>query len=458
VSYAWSPDGKRIALVVAPSAEPAEINSFEKLVVMSAADGGDLRELDHGDGKTAFTIRGLAWSPDSRQLAYTVTARGGLSHFDELRVRALDGAAPTDIAARRDLELTGLVWSGDGKSLIASVQAHTASKLYRFSLDGRAAKEIAIGRRVLFGLDGDRAGRYLVAASSTPTTPVDPTVIDVERGTVTQVASINPQVAEWTVARNEVVTWTNREGVALEGVLTVTGEAREGAPPPLIVIPHGGPDASSLEGFNSWAQFFAARGYSVFEPNYRGGLGYGRPFYEANRGRLGEIEFADIESGVDALIGAGKADRARLFFAGWSWGGYLSAWTLGHSERYRAFMVGAGVIDVVVQYVTSDINHGPAADWEYKGRPWQQPDTFEHSNPARALARARVPTLVIHGEADDRVPFINGQILYRALRDSGTPVTFWAYPREPHGFQEPAHSEHLLATWAAFFDEQLAAK
>jgi dipeptidyl aminopeptidase/acylaminoacyl peptidase len=63
-----------------------------------------------------------------------------------------------------------------------------------------------------------------------------------------------------------------------------------------------------------------------------------------------------------------------------------------------------------------------------------------------------------HGESDERVPFINGQILYRALRDSGTPVTFWAYPREPHGFQEPAHSEHLLETWAAFFDQQLAAK
>ncbi|MGH9887278.1 MAG: alpha/beta hydrolase family protein, partial [bacterium] len=128
-----------------------------------------------------------------------------------------------------------------------------------------------------------------------------------------------------------------------------------------------------------------------------------------------------------------------------------------HTQRYRAFMVGAGVIDVVVQYVTSDINHGPSADWEFKGRPWSEPDAFERANPARSLASARAPTLIIHGENDSRVPFVNGQILYRALRDRGVDVTFWAYPREPHGFQEPAHTEHFLELWGAFFDQQLAA-
>jgi dipeptidyl aminopeptidase/acylaminoacyl peptidase len=474
VSYAWSPDGKRLALVVAPSAEPVEACCFHKLVVVSAADGSGARVLDQGAGPepargadqradqgaepTPFIIRGVAWSPDSRQLAYAVTSRGGLSHFDELRVRVADGSHATDVAAKLDLELTGLAWAGDARSLIASATVRTVTRLYRLPLDGRGVQEIPIGKRVLSGLEGDRAGRFLVTAASTPAVPAEPTVIDVEHGTAAPVASLNPQLADWTIARNEVVRWNNREGVALEGVLTVTGDARDGTPPPLVVLPHGGPDWASSEGFHAWAQFFAARGYSVFEPNYRGGLGYGRPFYEANRGRFGEIELADIESGVDALIASGKADRARLFYAGWSWGGYLSAWTLGHTDRYRAFMVGAGVVDVVVQYATSDINHGVTADWEYKGRPWHNPEAFEHPNPARALASARAPTLILHGEGDERVPFVNSQILYRALRDRGTPVTFWAYPREPHGFQEPAHSEHLLATWAAFFDEQLAAK
>ncbi|HSR98946.1 MAG TPA: S9 family peptidase [Kofleriaceae bacterium] len=455
VRFAWSPDGKRVAMVVSTSSDPLEAFVHHKLVVADA-DGANPRTLDQGDPDKPFVIPQISWSPDARKLAYLVTSRGGMSHIDELRVRALDGSPATDAAAKLDLELTGMVWAGDGRSLIAAATARTVTRLVRLPIDGGAAKEIAIGRRVLGGLQGDRTGRYLVAASATTMSPLDPVVIDAEGGTVKALASINPQVTEWTLGRTEVVTWKNREGIALEGLYTQTTQAGPGAPP-LVVIPHGGPDSVSVEDFSAWAQYFSARGYAVFAPNYRGGTGYGRAFYEANRGRLGEIELVDIESGVDALVASGKADAARLFYGSWSWGGYLSAWTLGHTSRYRAFMVGAGVIDVVVQYVTSDINHGPSADWEFKGRPWSQPDAFERANPARSLANARAPTLIIHGENDSRVPFVNGQILYRALRDRGVDVTFWAYPREPHGFQEPAHTEHFLELWGAFFDRQLTA-
>ncbi|MEO8702982.1 MAG: S9 family peptidase [Kofleriaceae bacterium] len=455
VDFAWSPDGKRIALVMAKSTEPVEAQTFHTLVVVSASDGGNAVEVDHGDGKTPFVIQRVRWSPDSRTLAYAVAARGGISHFEELRVRSVEAKTFTDLGAKLDLELTDFAWTGDGRAITALAIVRTVAKLYRLPIQGGGAREIPIGRRFCGGLSGDRAGRYLATVTSTPTTPADPAVIDVAAGTITAVAAINPQISEWTIARTEIVSWKNREGVALEGILTVTGHAQAGAAPALVVLPHGGPDGVSVEQFDTWAQFLAARGYSVLRPNYRGGIGYGRPFYEANRGRLGEIEQIDIDSGVDQVIASGKADPAKLFFAGWSWGGYLSAWMLGHTDRYRAFMVGAGVIDTVAQYVTSDINHGVVADWEFKGRPWSEPEQFARANPARALAGAKRPTLILHGESDHRVPFINGQILYRALADRGVPVTFWAYPREPHGFQEPAHVVHLFETWAAFFDRQL---
>jgi len=452
--YRWSPDGRRFALVVAPSSDPAEMAANQRLVVVDAADGGNPQELARGDGGPAV-IPAIAWSPDARRVAYAITLRGGLSHIDELRVRALDGSPAINAAARLDPTLLGLAWTGDGKALLATALARTSTKLYRLPLDGRAPAEVPLGRRVLVSFEADRAGRYVAGAAGTPELPPEPTLIDTERGTATVLAALHPQLRDWMTARSEVFAWKNREGTALEGVLTVTGHAKEGRPPPLLVLPHGGPDGVSLEVWSPLAQLFAARGYSVFQPNYRGGIGYGRAFYEANRGRLGEIEFADIESGVDALIAAGKADAARLFYGGWSWGGYLGAWTLGHTDRYRAIVVGAGVIDVVLQYVTSDINHGAAADWEYKGRPWLVPEAFERANPSRFLASARTPTLILHGESDARVPFVNAQVLYRALTDRGVPVAFWAYPREPHGFQEPAHQQHMLETWAAFLDEHL---
>lgn len=454
LAFRWSPDGRHFALAVAASADPALTFASQRLVVVDAADGGDPRELAKGDPGSPLVIRDLAWSPDARRVAYAVTARG-LSHIDELRVRALDGSPAINAAARLDPSLAAFVWAGDGRSLIAAAFARTGTKLYRLSLDGRPPAELPIGGRVLWSLDADRAGRYLVAAASTPAMPPEPTLIDAARGTATPLAQVHPELRAWTIARTEIVRWKNREGIELEGVLTVTGHAQPGRPPPLVVLPHGGPDWTSLETWSTWAQFFAARGYSVFEPNYRGGLGYGRAFYEANRGRLGEIELLDIEPGVDALIAAGKADPARLFYGGWSWGGFASAWTLGHTDRYRAFMVGAGVTDVVINYVASDINHGLAADWEFQGRPWSHPQAFERANPARFLGNARTPTLILHGENDARVPFVQAQILYRALADRGTKVAFWAYPREPHGLQEPAHVEHMMATWAAFFDEHL---
>jgi dipeptidyl aminopeptidase/acylaminoacyl peptidase len=459
VDYAWSPDGRRIALVLAAGADPVVAGAFQRLVVVNAADGETVQDIDKGDGQTPFIVGRVAWSPDGRQLAYTLTARGGLSEFDELRVRAIGASGASarhvDIAAGLDLELGGFAWAGDARSVIALATARTTTKLVRLPVDGHGAREIPIGKHVLGGMDADRTGRYLSAGASTSDRPASPVVIDTERGTVTTLVELNPEVAQWTIGRTEIVSWKTKEGATLEGILTVTRDPTAGSPPPLVVIPHGGPDASSVESFDAWAQLFAARGYSVFEPNYRGSTGYGRAFFEANRGRFGEIEQMDIESGVDALIASGKADAHRLFFAGWSWGGYISTWMLGHTDRYRAFMIGAGVVDTIVQYATSDINHAAAADWEYKGRPWST-DTFERSNPARSLGHAKSPVLIFHGENDTRVPFVNSQILYRALVDKGVPVTFWSFPREPHGPQEPAHLEHLFEVWTSFFDAELA--
>jgi len=106
----------------------------------------------------------------------------------------------------------------------------------------------------------------------------------------------------------------------------------------------------------------------------------------------------------------------------------------------------------VNQYVTSDINHGVAAEWEYKGIPWKNFGAFDNANPMRFLYQAETPTLIIHGQSDDRVPFPQGLTLYRALSDSGVEVEMYAYPREPHGFKEPAHSRHMLEAWTAWYE------
>jgi dipeptidyl aminopeptidase/acylaminoacyl peptidase len=446
VDYAWAPDSRRFALLVSASADPYVSSSFRSARVVDLA-GAPLRVLD----REAQPLDALAWSPDGRSVAL-LGLEGGLSDLNALLVWDVAGTTARELAPDPDRTFTSLAWAGDGRSLVATVSARTRSQLVRFPLAGAPTVLPFAGRVVSGPLERDAAGRRLAFLSATDREPDDVTVLDLPGGPPMVATALNPQVAAWSRGTLRVVRWKDAEGVEIEGLLTVAPSARPGAPAPLVVMPHGGPDDVSQERFSGLVHYLASRGYSVFRPNYRGSVGYGFAFYAANRNRFGEIEQADIESGVDALIAAGDARPDQLYFGGWSWGGYLTAWTLGHVQRYRAAVAGAAVSDVTLSYSLSDINHGVASQWEYRGDPWRQLEHFDRVNPIRYAKDMRTPTLVLHGQADARVPFQSSIQLYRALADMGAEVRFWAYPREDHGFVEPAHRVHYVRAWADWYD------
>ena len=447
VAFRWSPDGKRFALLLADSADPYVASNLVRVAVAAADGSGEARWIE----TEPRNVEGLAWSPDGQFIAYQRAGRG-LSLLDVLSVAEVDGPLRSNAAAKLDPTLAGFVWRPDSRSLIAHVIAKTDSKLYDFAFDGSRATDLGFAGRAIAGdIKIDRAGARLVFLSSTPFETASPTVFVIATKESSVAVDVNPDVEGWPRGTLEVVAWTNREGVRIEGTLFVCPDRKAGQPGPLLVMPHGGPDSVSTKSFSGLASFFMGRGYSVFRPNYRGSIGYGFDFYAANRGRMGAIEFMDIESGVDALIAQKRADPQRLFYGGWSWGGYLTAWTIGHTGRYRAAVAGAAVVDTTTQYVLSDINHGVAAAWEFKGDPWRQPESFARSNPLFSLVKVTTPTLILHGQADERVAFEQGRILYRALADMGCEVEFLAYPREPHGFREPAHEVHRYEAWAEWY-------
>jgi dipeptidyl aminopeptidase/acylaminoacyl peptidase len=444
--FAWAPDGKRFELTTSASSDPY-VASSESSVRVVGLDGREQAALPRPPGSWGTP----AWSPDGRSLAL-LALNGGLSNLNAILVWEPASGRVRDLAPDAERTFGAILWSGDGASVIAVVRARTVSQLVRFPLAGAPAPIPFSGRVVTSGLVGDAAARKIAFLSSTDRAPDDVTVLDLPGGALHVVTTLNPQAAGWTLAPYKRVHWKNAEGVALEGLLAVSPAARPGAPAPLIVMPHGGPDDVSAERFSGLVQYFAARGYSVFRPNYRGGVGYGFAHYAANRNRFGEIEQADIESGVDALIASGDAAANKLYFGGWSWGGYLTAWTIGHVHRYRAAVAGAAVSDAMLQYSLSDINHGAAAQWEYQGDPWRQLEHFDRPNPIRYAKDIRTPTLILHGQADGRVGFPESVQLYRALADLGVEVKFWAYPREDHGFVEPAHLVHYFKLWADWYD------
>lgn len=445
VQLAWSPDGTRLAVTASDTGEAQDAMMGLRPFVVGT--DGTWRALDEERG----ALDSLCWSPDGRRVAW-LSAGDTLTLLDRLQVADADGGARTDLAKRLDATLTDVAWTTND-TLAALVTEHTRSVLYRVAADGSGAERLPgiPDRTALAGLDAG-AGRLATIASS-PSVPGEPAWIDLAAGTSGTVPT-GADVAGWAMGPVEVVKWKGPGGAALEGVLTLPPGNPTGRIP-LLVLPHGGPDSVSIESFFPWARFFAGQGYAVLQPNYRGGTGYGRAFYAANRGKLGDIEFGDIEAGVDALVRSGRVDPGRLLYGGWSWGGYLTAWTIGHTDRYRAAFAGAAVVDVVTQYALSDVNYGVAAEWEYLGTPWTAPKRFSHSNPANALGRAKTPTLIAHGEADQRVDLSSSILLWRALTDNGIDTELMVFPGEPHGFGDPVHQTHLLEQWAAWYARYL---
>ena len=200
-----------------------------------------------------------------------------------------------------------------------------------------------------------------------------------------------------------------------------------------MVLVHGGPTARWSDTFEPWGQLLAARGYAVLYPNVRGSTGYGHRFLEMNRGDWGGGDFKDVMAGVDALIARGIADPDRLGIGGWSYGGYMAAWAVTQTNRFKAAVSGAPVIDLASEFGTED---GSSYDEWFYGTPYERLDGFIRSSPITHVKNVKTPTLLLQGESDGTDPIGQSQQFYRGLKRYGVESDFVLYPREPHGLRE----------------------
>jgi dipeptidyl aminopeptidase/acylaminoacyl peptidase len=265
------------------------------------------------------------------------------------------------------------------------------------------------------------------------------------------VTAINAAMTKLALGTTRTVRWTSTDGVRVEGLLLRPHGAAEHAPLRTLVLLHGGPYTSRYAlGFQVNAQYFAANGYQVFMPNFRSSGGYGTAFMMRKRSDWGGQDWDDVMAGVDSLVRWGLADGRRLGVFGHSYGGYLSAWAITHTDRFKAACVSAGAVDLAAHYGQSDIHRYRA--FEFEGTPWESPENWSRSSPMTSIANARTPTLILVGESDVRVPMPQSQQLYQALRALGVPAEFVHYPREPHGLREPRHRADWLVRMRGWFD------
>lgn len=270
-----------------------------------------------------------------------------------------------------------------------------------------------------------------------------------------KLTSVTDWITKKHLGTSKVISYTSGDGTKIEAVLTFPYDYEEGDEYPLLVLPHGGPDGISMDKFNSKAQLFAQAGLIVFEPNFKGSIGYGSDFYAANRGKLGYVDYDDIMSGVDYLIKNKYADSDKLVVGGWSYGGYMTNWIIAHTKRFIAAVSIAGISNTISNYAQSDINHGEIADWEFEGVPVYDEDKFENSSPLKFLNNVGTPLLLMHGESDTRVSVMQSWEIYRALIDRGQDVELVLYPGAEHSIVSPKQHRDVMRRWINWYKKYL---
>jgi dipeptidyl aminopeptidase/acylaminoacyl peptidase len=293
---------------------------------------------------------------------------------------------------------------------------------------------------VLQGIQLNAKGTHLGFVHEEPDEAPEAYLSPVSSPAPMRVSAANTGVPRLPLGRTEAVRWKSRDGREIEGLLTYPVGFEKGKRYPLVLNIHGGPTGVFGENFIGRPGLypiatFAARGYLVLRPNPRGSSGYGKEFRFANYNDWGGMDYLDDQAGVDWLIAQGVADPDRMAIMGWSYGGYMTSWTITQTQRYKAAVVGAGVTNLWSFNGTADIQ-GFIPDY-FGGEQYQQPERYAKHSPVMHVAKVTTPTLVLHGEKDDRVPVSQGFEYYNALKRRGVTAKMVVYPRTPHGPQEP---------------------
>jgi dipeptidyl aminopeptidase/acylaminoacyl peptidase len=260
-------------------------------------------------------------------------------------------------------------------------------------------------------------------------------------------------LASLDVGRVETINW-QLDGFNQTGVLLYPPDFKTGTKYPLVLNIHGGPEGTSTEAFDLMDQVFAAQGWLVFKPNYRGSDSQGDAFQSAIVNDLGDGPGRDVMAGLARVKALGVVDESRIAVSGWSYGGYMTAWLIGHYQGWSSAVAGAPLTNLLDWYSGSCCNAW--ADPVLGGSPWRN-NNFAHywrQSPISYADKIRTPTLILQNMGDPETPYTGSYSFYRALRDNGVTVKFVVYPVQGHGFGgEPVQQRDTLRRWIEWIDE-----
>ena len=447
----WSPTSE--AIVFVSDRQPERRDRHWRRDVWSVpAAGGRARKLTRSRGGAAHP----AYSPDGNLVAFIGHEMGEVLAANRgLFVASGDGSAPPrDLTESLDLAMIGdllpaetFAWSSDGNGLTFIAGDRGTQILFHTDLSGQSIREVAGGQRWIEALTPTRDPSRAVVVESSASRPMEVMEVLIA-GTGSQSRNLSHANDDFVdlieLAKPGRISVTAADGLEIEALVLYPphlNAGRENAKTksgglPLALEIHGGPHGVNSVAFNIAQQSLAAAGYVVLLPNPRGSTSYSEAFTKGVVGDWGGRDYEDILATVDEMVDRGFADPSRLYVGGYSYGGFMTSWTVGHTDRFQAAAIGAPVANLFSMFGTSDIPLFMI--YEVGTPPFGNPDSYRTGSPVTYLENIRTPVLLYHNEGDLRCPVAQSEEIFHGLRALGREVEYVRYPGGFHGVSTPS--------------------
>jgi dipeptidyl aminopeptidase/acylaminoacyl peptidase len=467
-SPAWSPNGKHIALTANREDEP-DYDPWLVDVFVVPSEGGDLKKLTGTKGPSGSPT----WTPDGKYIVYTghkrehgsatlsrvwkVPAEGGESvmltgAFD----RSIGDSMSGD--SRFGPSGNGPTVSPDGKTVYFLSSDNGKTSLFSVSIEGGEVKPVLGGERQIFGFTLDGSGNTFAAAISHPTLPGDIGVFHLDSGKENLLTSENKELLDNVyLSEPEGFEFRSSDGQDRFGWIMKPIGYMEGKKYPAILEIHGGP--ASMYGWNFLFEFqiLAANGYTVVYTNPRGGQGFGQEFLHAVIGDYGGMDYDDLMTWTDFALTKDFVDKDNLGVTGGSYGGFMTNWIVGHTDRFKAAVTQRSISNWLSFFGVSDIGY-TFTESQILGVPWKDRDLLWKHSPLAYVENVKTPLLIIHAEKDIRCPIEQGEQFYVALKKLKKEVEMARFPESNHELSrggKPVLRVHRLNQILRWFDSHL---
>ena len=443
----WCPNGRTIAVVRFPT--PIYGDSLGSIVELIDSKSGSIKRLTNNDGLENAPL----FAPHGFSVAYQRNTAGDFMNGVALYVTGRPGMAGRDVRRSIDRNVTAAVWTRDARALWLQGQSGTDDMLWYVPLAG-APHSAALGDVEPVSLGNTGRNGAVVFVGATKYHPQELYMLASPVARPVQLTNDNRFVSSLNLGRTVSVRWRS-DGYNEDGILTYPPHYVRGKKYPLVLYIHEGPQEASTRSWDGQRQLFASHGYLVFQPNYRGSTNLGDRYQHAITRDTGAGPARDVMAGITEVERSGAVDSRRIAVSGWSYGGFMTSWLIGHYNIWKAAVSGAALNDWLDDY---NVSFYYRTDLPFfGGSPWdpQYESMWREQSPITYAKSIKTPTLIMGDVSDNNVPITNSFKMFHALKDNGVPTEFVAYPVDGHHPFDPVRNEDTIRRWLAWLDRYL---